>query len=88
MTDWIGSTVAQVLARCRAHYSEVQLIDEPPGKLRLIKFTVVKTTRRKSSLRSSPDQALFRRPDHGGSLLSRNSGREGYDSTDVCFEYG
>ena len=39
MTDWIGSTVAQVLARCRAHYSEVQLIDEPPGKLRLIKFT-------------------------------------------------
>jgi hypothetical protein len=39
MTDWIGSTVAQVLARCRAHYSEVQLIDEPPGKLRLLKFT-------------------------------------------------
>ena len=39
MSDWIGSTVAQVLARCRAHYSEVQLIDEPPGKLRLLKFT-------------------------------------------------
>jgi hypothetical protein len=36
--DWVGLTVAQVLARCHTPYEEVELIDEPPGKLRSLAF--------------------------------------------------
>ncbi|HEX6899536.1 MAG TPA: hypothetical protein VF789_07485 [Thermoanaerobaculia bacterium] len=38
MHPWIGSTVAQVLALCGASYSEIQMVDEPPGKLRGVEF--------------------------------------------------
>jgi hypothetical protein len=38
MNDWIGLTVAEVLALCGAGYGEVQLLDEPPGKLRSVRF--------------------------------------------------
>ena len=34
MHPWIGLTVAQVLALCGSSYSDVQMVDEPPGKLR------------------------------------------------------
>lgn len=36
MQSWIGLTVAQVLASCGATYTEVRLVDEPPGKLRAV----------------------------------------------------
>lgn len=36
--DWVGLTVAQVLSRCQTPYEEVELIDEPPGKLRSLAF--------------------------------------------------
>lgn len=36
--DWVGLTVAQVLTRCHTPYEEVELIDEPPGKLRSLAF--------------------------------------------------
>jgi hypothetical protein len=35
---WIGLTVAQVLALCGTAYSEVRMLDEPPGKLRAVEF--------------------------------------------------
>lgn len=38
MNDWVGLTVAEVLSLCRTSYSDVQLIDEPPGKLRRIRL--------------------------------------------------
>jgi hypothetical protein len=38
MNDWVGLTVAEVLALCRTSYSEVRLLDEPPGKLRSVRF--------------------------------------------------
>jgi hypothetical protein len=38
MHNWIGLTVAQVLALCGASYSEIQMVDEPPGKLRGVEF--------------------------------------------------
>ena len=38
MHHWIGLTVAQVLALCGASYSEIQMVDEPPGKLRGVEF--------------------------------------------------
>ena len=38
MNDWIGLTVAEVLALCHTSYSDVRLLDEPPGKLRSIRF--------------------------------------------------
>jgi hypothetical protein len=34
MQSWIGRTVGQVLAECGARFDEMELIDEPPGKLR------------------------------------------------------
>lgn len=36
---WNGITVAQALARCRTPYEEVELIDEPPGRLHILAFT-------------------------------------------------
>ena len=39
MNNWIGLTVVEVLALCGAKYSDVQLLDEPPGKLRSIRFS-------------------------------------------------
>lgn len=38
MQTWIGLTVAQVLDLCGAVYSEVRMVDEPPGKLRAVEF--------------------------------------------------
>ena len=38
MNDWIGLTVSAVLSRCGTNYKDVQLVDEPPGKLRAIEF--------------------------------------------------
>jgi hypothetical protein len=38
MEDWVGLTVAEVLALCGARYNDVQLLDDPPGKLRSIRF--------------------------------------------------
>jgi hypothetical protein len=39
MRHWIGRTVGEVLALCNVHFSEVSMIDEPPGKLRAVAFT-------------------------------------------------
>ena len=38
MNDWIGLTVAEVLELCHASFGDVQLLDEPPGKLRSVRF--------------------------------------------------
>ena len=38
MEGWIGMTVAQVLSLCSTPYSEVRMVDEPPGKLRAVEF--------------------------------------------------
>ena len=38
MHNWIGLTVAQVLALCGTGYSDIQMVDEPPGKLRGVEF--------------------------------------------------
>ncbi len=38
MQTWIGLTVAQVLSLCGTSYSEVTMMDEPPGKLRALEF--------------------------------------------------
>ena len=38
MKEWIGLTIAQVLAACGSSYSEVRLVDEPPGKLRAVEL--------------------------------------------------
>lgn len=38
MNDWIGLTVAEVLALCKASYEDLQLLDEPPGRLRALRF--------------------------------------------------
>lgn len=57
---WNGLTVAQALARCRTPYEEVELIDEPPGKLLILAFTCRGTTpptRVRVSLQ--PDRRLF-----------------------------
>jgi hypothetical protein len=39
VSDWIGLTVAQVMAICGVTYDELQLDDEPPGKLRAVELT-------------------------------------------------
>ena len=39
MRHWIGRTVGEVLALCNVRFSEVSMIDEPPGKLRAVAFT-------------------------------------------------
>ncbi len=36
MENWIGLTVAQVLALCGTPFSDVTMMDEPPGKLRAV----------------------------------------------------
>jgi hypothetical protein len=38
MDNWIGLTVAQVLALCSTPYRDVTMVDEPPGKLRALEF--------------------------------------------------
>jgi hypothetical protein len=38
MKEWVGLTIAQVLAICQSSYSEVRLVDEPPGKLRAVEL--------------------------------------------------
>lgn len=38
MQTWIGLTVAQVLLLCGTPYSDVTMVDEPPGKLRAVEF--------------------------------------------------
>ena len=38
MQNWIGLTVAQVLALCGTSYNDVTMLDEPPGKLRAVEF--------------------------------------------------
>lgn len=38
MQTWIGLTVAQVLLLCSTPYSDVVMVDEPPGKLRAVEF--------------------------------------------------
>jgi hypothetical protein len=38
MHNWIGLTVAQVLALCGASYDSVTMVDEPPGKLRAVEL--------------------------------------------------
>lgn len=38
MHHWIGLTIAQVLALCGTSYGEIQMVDEPPGKLRGVEF--------------------------------------------------
>lgn len=38
MQNWIGLTVAQVLSLCGTPYSDVRMVDEPPGKLRAVEF--------------------------------------------------
>lgn len=38
MHEWVGLTVAQVLALCGTAYEDVTLHDEPPGKLRTVQF--------------------------------------------------
>jgi hypothetical protein len=38
MNDWIGLRVAEVLALCKATYGDLRLLDEPPGKLRAVRF--------------------------------------------------
>lgn len=47
---WIGLTVAQVLALCGASYSEVQMVDEPPGKLRGVEFVCQEEGKRRRVL--------------------------------------
>jgi hypothetical protein len=39
MNDWIGLTVAEVMAICGVSYAELQLLDEPPGRLRAVELT-------------------------------------------------
>jgi hypothetical protein len=41
---WVGLTIAQVLAICATPYDEVQLVDEPPGKLRAVRFVCNSST--------------------------------------------
>ncbi|MBI3431962.1 MAG: hypothetical protein HY018_07125 [Hydrogenophilales bacterium] len=36
MENWIGLTVAQVLALCGTPFSDARMVDEPPGKLRAV----------------------------------------------------
>lgn len=36
--SWVGMTVAQVLALCGSQFSDVTMVDEPPGKLRAVEF--------------------------------------------------
>ena len=38
MQNWIGLTVAQVLALCGTPYGDVRMVDEPPGKLRAVEL--------------------------------------------------
>lgn len=38
MQSWIGLTVAQVLSLCGTPYSDLRMLDEPPGKLRGVEF--------------------------------------------------
>ncbi len=38
MSNWIGLTIGQILELCGVSYSEVQMVDEPPGKLRAVEF--------------------------------------------------
>jgi hypothetical protein len=38
MNNWVGLTVAEILALCATDFAEVSMIDEPPGKLRAIEF--------------------------------------------------
>jgi len=38
MHQWIGLTIAQVLALCGTRYGDVRMVDEPPGKLRGVEF--------------------------------------------------
>lgn len=38
METWIGLTIAQVLSLCGTPYSDVTMVDEPPGKLRAVEF--------------------------------------------------
>jgi len=39
MNQWIGLTIGQILQQCDADFPDVQLLDEPPGKLRAVEFT-------------------------------------------------
>ena len=41
MNNWVGLTVAEILALCATDFAEVSMIDEPPGKLRAIEFPVM-----------------------------------------------
>jgi hypothetical protein len=36
--EFIGMTVADVIERCGVDYGDLQLIDEPPGRLRAVRF--------------------------------------------------
>lgn len=38
MQNWIGLSVAQVLALCGTPYSDARMVDEPPGKLRAVEI--------------------------------------------------
>ena len=38
MKEWIGLTIGEVLVRCGVSFADVQVLDEPPGKLRAVEF--------------------------------------------------
>jgi hypothetical protein len=60
MNSWIGLTVAQALTQCGTPYDEVELVDEPPGKLRELVFICrSETPPRKVVVTLDYDSTLF-----------------------------
>ena len=62
MENWIGLTVAEVMRQCGANYQDLELVDDPPGKLRAVSLTCPgKGKREKVTLEFAWQPELFSR---------------------------